>query len=436
MAAVLSLCGCGQNSVYDTVDAMIDAYLIQYGDSAKPDSADGTAYPWSKYVGESGSGDDNEANGSDSADTDSSGDSDENPEEDAAEENFLMDEAGHFAYDRLNNLQQLWYKDIEKALGGMKTDVKLSAAGLQGGLDEKDIDIIFQCVMIDHPEIFYVDGYSYNKYFLSDKTVSIRFSGTYNCDLDTAKEKSEKIKEAAQKILLSAPSKEDGTTSDYDIIKYVYDTLIQDTDYNLNAPDNQNIYSVFAGHESVCLGYAKATQYLLLKLGIECTLVQGSVEGGESHAWNLVNSDGDYYYVDTTWGDASYRSNDESGDVNYSTSINYDYLCVTTAQLTRTHTIESYVELPVCTADKDNYYVRENALFYQYDEEKIRNLFEKAMEEGRQDVTLKCADGTCFQDMKERLIDNQEIFSCLPVEVTQITYANNSKQLSLTFWIL
>jgi hypothetical protein len=160
------------------------------------------------------------------------------------------------------------------------------------------------------------------------------------------------------------------------------------------------------------------------------------VEGGESHAWNLVNSDGDYYYVDTTWGDASYRSNDESGDVNYSTSINYDYLCVTTAQLTRTHTIESYVELPVCTADKDNYYVRENALFYQYDEEKIRNLFEKAMEEGRQDVTLKCADGTCFQDMKERLIDNQEIFSCLPVEVTQITYANNSKQLSLTFWIL
>jgi hypothetical protein len=58
------------------------------------------------------------------------------------------------------------------------------------------------------------------------------------------------------------------------------------------------------------------------------------------------------------------------------------------------------------------------------------------MEDGRQDVTLKCADGTCFQDMKERLIDNQEIFSCLPVEVTQITYANNSKQLSLTFWIL
>jgi hypothetical protein len=290
--------------------------------------------------------------------------------------------------------------------------------------------------MIDHPEIFYVDGYSYDKYYLSDKTVSIRFSGTYNCDYDTALKKAMRIEAAADKILAAAPQKETGSdVTDYDIVKYVYDTLITDTDYNVDAEDNQNIYSVFVNNESVCLGYAKATQYLLLKLGIECTLVHGVVEENESHAWNLVKADGDYYYVDTTWGDASYQNDGNSTGYSYSTSVNYDYLCVTTEQLLRTHSIDSYLSLPLCTALTDNYYVKEDALFYSYDEEKLRKLFDSAFSEGKNNVTIKCSDNDCFNEIKRRLIDNQEIFNCLSEETAQITYANNSSQLSLTFWI-
>jgi hypothetical protein len=319
----------------------------------------------------------------------------------------------------------------------MKQDVKMSWSGILGGLDETDLDKVFQCVMMDHPEIFYVDGYSYDKYFLSDKTVSIRFSGTYNCDFDTAKEKAMQIESEAESILADAPVKgTDSSVTDYDTIKYVYDTLILNTDYDLQSEDNQNIYSVFVNKRSVCLGYAKATQYLLLKLGVECALVQGTVEDNESHAWNLVKADGDYYYVDTTWGDASYQ-NDVNSDISaYSSSINYDYLCVTTSQLLRTHSIESYVDFPVCTAMADNYYVKENALFESFDTEKLRQLFDRAVSEGKISVTVKCSDNECFNEMKEKLIDNQEIFNFISEETTQVTYANNSKQLSLTFWII
>ncbi len=72
-------------------------------------------------------------------------------------------------------------------------------------------------------------------------------------DLDTAKQRKALIEAAVEPIIggISAEA------SDYDKVKYVYVTVIINTDYNLNASDNQNIYSVFVNKSSVCQGYAK-----------------------------------------------------------------------------------------------------------------------------------------------------------------------------------
>lgn len=344
---------------------------------------------------------------------------------------LLVEEAStHFAYDSLTNAERIWYRDIEACLGSMVQEIRLSEEGIKAGLDETCIDRIFQCVMCDHPEIFYVDGYSYSKYTRGDSVVAISFSGTYNMEKQEAVSR-KKIIELSVENLLSGV---DTDAPDYDQVRFVYETLIRNTDYDLEAVDNQNIYSVFVGHASVCLGYAKATQYLLNCLGIECALVQGMVDPGEGHAWNLVKVDDSYYYVDTTWGDASYQTmGDEQGDGGYQPTINYDYLCVTTEQLLRTHTIGGVVDMPVCTATQANYYVRENAFFTTYDKEQMTQLFAKAEEQGKEDVTVKCADVDCFLLIKETLIDRQEIFDYMP-EGESVAYASNDKQLSLTFW--
>ena len=74
-------------------------------------------------------------------------------------------------------------------------------------------------------------------------------------------------------------------------------------------PDDQNIYSVFVNQRSVCAGYSKATQYLSGEAGRLLYLCdRRKQEGNQSHAWNLVLCEGDYYYVDTTWGDPVFQS--------------------------------------------------------------------------------------------------------------------------------
>lgn len=339
--------------------------------------------------------------------------------------------AWEYCYQYLDEAGKKWYRDIQGILASMEKEQELSPEGLEAGLTEEDIDRIFCYVLADHPEYFYVDGYRYTKYSRMDRLVKIEFSGSYTCDIQECAHKWEQIEDAADALLAQAPARGD----DYEKARYVYETLIRDTDYVLDAPDSQNLYSVLVNGASVCQGYAKATQYLLNHLGIPCLLVQGQVQPGEGHAWNMLCLDGDYYYMDTTWGDASYRQAEDDGqDSGWIPQVNYDYLCVTTSQLLRTHTPDMGVPLPECTATRDNYYVREGCLLEDCEEETLRQAFDRAISAGRQEISLKCTQESVYSQLLEHLIEDKEVFSYLGSECSTLHYARNEKQLSVTFW--
>lgn len=374
-------------------------------------------------------------------------------EEDLREDTFLWDGGYLRAYYSLGETEQIWYNDIANALGTMTDNVKLSQEGLTQGLDEKDVDRIFQYVLDDHPELFYVEGYSCTRYTRAQKTVAIEFTGTYSMDHDMAASRWQEISDEVDRILAGAPQSRD----DYTKVKYAYETIILNTDYDEKAPDNQNIYSVFVGRRSVCQGYAKAFQYLLNRMDVECTLVQGTVaETEEGHAWNLIRADGGFYYVDTTWGDVSYRNADENPEgADNPIQISYDYLCITTEQLLRTHTPEEKDKLPICTATADNYYVRENALFSEYDKEQMkqlvnRNIFEEngdvsadpgeagdTIRAGEITISLRCSDENCYKAVCTALLDEREFFDYLAgTGITSFVYSCNDKQYTLTFFMV
>ena len=191
-------------------------------------------------------------------------------ENDNTESFSLLEEGGsRFAYESLDAQEQIWYQEIEQAIGSMDDTIKLSTEPLEQGMDEQDIDKVFQCVLIDHPEIFYTTGYTYTKYSRGEKTVGIDFAGTY----DQTKEEAVARAEAIRSVTAEWLSGMEEAASEYDKVKAVYEAVIFSTNYDLSAADNQNIASVFLGGASVCQGYAKATQYLLNHLGVMCTLV-------------------------------------------------------------------------------------------------------------------------------------------------------------------
>lgn len=342
-------------------------------------------------------------------------------------EELMVSQQGLYAFDAMDVSQQPLYAEILAILLAREEEVVVSS------VIPKDIDFVFQCVLNDHPEIFYVKGYVYTKHSMNDSILRISFSGTYTMEKPEIAKMQSAVEDYADTCIAGLPADADA----YGKVKYIYEYLVSHTEYNLSAVENQNICSVFVYGESVCQGYAKAMQFLLNRLGIDTTLVIGYVDNGEGHAWNLVNIDGAFYYVDVTWGDAYYEfgETDEKKDNQDLPTINYDYLCVTTDQLCKTHTIENIVPMPRCISNEANYYVREGAYFTAYDSEKVAALFQKAYDTGNHYITLKCSSPEVYRNMDQILIKDQKVFDFIQNTEGTIAFTNSDEQQTISFWL-
>ncbi len=328
-----------------------------------------------------------------------------------------------YYYSMLNEEEKLVYKEIYAVLESMGKDVELST------IDTVLLEKVFKCVLNDHPKFYYVEGYNYTTYTKGQDVVKLELTGKYS----KTKEECEEIDAQIENYVAGCFSGMDAGISDYEKVKYIYQYIIENTEYNLLSEDNQNICSVFLNGESVCMGYAKAMQYLLLKQGILCTLVNGTANQGQEHAWNLLLLDGQYYHLDVTWGDDSYTVANDSGSRVGMT--NYSFFCVTTEEISKTHTIDSVVELPECIAWENNYYVKEGFYFNSMDTEKLAWVFSDSYEKEREYVEIKCADAVVYRQMYTYLIEEQHIFDYLKNGKDTVSYYDGEELLLFEFWL-
>jgi len=204
---------------------------------------------------------------------------------------FLSD-AGKQAYDQV--------KDSVKQIN--------TAVELFTHLDESEISDVINAVYFDHPGYFWLDT-SY-KYYLDEEGLVARIELEFNIPADKIKASKKKFNKAAKIVLKEAKKLE----TDAEKEKYVHDYLLDNVSYVDDAGLNQSAYSALVGKESVCAGYARAFQYLMLKLGIPCYTCVGEANG-EDHAWNIVIIDGIAYNVDVAWDDP--ESGNVPGEMSY-----------------------------------------------------------------------------------------------------------------------
>ena len=337
---------------------------------------------------------------------------------------------GNYAFEKLTESGKTLYVEMLTIMENLAEDVSVST------LKSDAIELIFDYIMMDHPEIFYVSGFRYTNYTLDDVVTRVSFSGEYTCDAAEVASRKTRINDAVNRCLAGAPSSED----DYYVIKYVYEYLIDHVEYDTQAPDNQNICSVFLNGRSVCNGYAKAAQYLLQKLGIECSFVTGTVntKNGrqERHAWNLVLCNDAYYYMDVTWGDASYQTvSGESADSSKLPTVNYDYLNVTTQELGRHHELSDIIRMPICSSMTDNYYVREDEYFTSPELTLVGELFDRRYADGSKNVTIKCATDEVYRKLFYDLITDKKVFEFLQGDSAQVSYTTFEDTRTIMFWL-
>ena len=145
----------------------------------------------------------------------------------------------------------------------------------------------------------------------------------------------------------------------YDRVKAIHDYLVKNVDYDYNGLKTGNLQpSVYTAEGAlcnglaVCQGYAEAFELLCAKAGVKAQMVYGdagnSTDGWQSHAWNVVRIDGEWYQIDCTWDDPLLNGEVISNGEN----ITYAYFLLTDSEMYTDHIVDyTYSKnVPSCTS--------------------------------------------------------------------------------------
>lgn len=212
------------------------------------------------------------------------------------------------SYSLLNDLERVFYdKVLSLDVGVLSFTISYSPALTKVQYESIDFTKIMYAICLDHPEIFYYNGYGVSRsYYPSTGAVTkisyqigIKKHGQTNAEIYSASN----IKSNYNAMMQVINNTQFNTTTRYDFVKSVHDYLCNNITYINDYASCHDAYGALVNGEAVCQGYAETFKIFCDKYKVPCVCVTGSANGG-AHMWNAIQmEDGKWYLVDATWDD-------------------------------------------------------------------------------------------------------------------------------------
>ncbi len=295
-------------------------------------------------------------------------------------------------YDRLTADQQLLYRELYTLLCSYETSAELTPTAAE------DVEPAFDAIRFDHPELFWLDNFTYYTQSTPGGTVtSLRLERHDGMSAEQRDQYALQLAQIREDILSAMAAALPADATQTQKAMWLFDCVPQLVTYVTGAPYNQTLVSSLLLGESVCAGYARAYQYLLNECGIFCTYISGYAK--ESHAWNLVQLDGCLYYSDLTWADSDHVT--ETGFE----PVEHDFFAMTSAEIAVEHVPDEDI-WPLCSDTAANWFRLNGTYMESWDAAHYETLLHAAAAQRLPTLDVQFATDAAWQEAMAFLQSN------------------------------
>ena len=291
-----------------------------------------------------------------------------------------------FYYQKMDRQKQAVYHGMLQGVRQLADQIQLPR------VDGKELYDIFFQMRLDHPEIFWVVGFSWKYYPDSPNLI---FVPEYLFEKGKIKEHQIALTSRVEKLARQAQG-----LSEWEKEKYVHDFICKNVRYDkLKKPYSHEIIGPLGQGVGVCEGIAKSVKVLCDALGVWCIIAicGNNPEKGIKyrHTWNIVRINGQYYHLDATFDNTLGKNEDGS------VSIRYDYFNLDDKNIFRDHE-PLIAPAPTCP-DGSHFYYREKKLSFT----KLEDVYKRALQAAKKgrEFTFHWRGGYLTREILSDLVD-------------------------------
>lgn len=220
-------------------------------------------------------------------------------------DNETREYSTYYFYNQLSEQEQAFYDELNTVCLSYLTGMKDVTTGYTEyvpahGLSYEDATKVGEIFYYSNPQYYFLFNRTTGLY----RTVNGKKELYMGIGIEPPFHKGEdrkKATEAFEEVLVEWEAEIAKETTVVAKEKAAHDLIVLNADYDMNAVNHQSAYGIMVEKRAVCTGYANAFAMLMNGAGIETITVSSN-----THAWNQVRVDGNWYSIDATADDPNY----------------------------------------------------------------------------------------------------------------------------------